>query len=137
MGLSTLKFSREYTMPDTIPDFDNEKIARIIKERYGLEGEISSLNSFEDQNTLIKTETEKFVLKIANKRMRHEYMQMQTDILNHLRDTAPELTIPRVIKTLNGEENILEEDFPVRLLIFLEGDILGDVKRSPARMALT
>ncbi len=45
-------------MSDQVPNFSNESIARILMELYGLEGEISSLVSFEDQNALIKTSGE-------------------------------------------------------------------------------
>ena len=42
-------------MPDQVPNFNNETIAKLAKELYGIEGEISSFVSFEDQNALIKT----------------------------------------------------------------------------------
>ena len=36
-----------------VPNFDNEKIARILKENYEIEGRISAFVAFEDQNALV------------------------------------------------------------------------------------
>ncbi|WP_457551130.1 phosphotransferase [Desulfobacula sp.] len=51
-----------------VPNFDEQAFTEIAREHYGLEGEISSFVSYEDQNALIKTPKGKFVIKIANKR---------------------------------------------------------------------
>ena len=118
-------------MTEEVPNFDNEKIAKIVKEYYGIEGKISSFVSFDDQNALIKTSTNKFVLKIANKKWSPAFVQMQSDVLDHLKVTAPLLTLPAVIHTLSGESMIIVDGFPVRLLSFLEGEILAKSPRTP------
>jgi len=55
-------------LQNEVPNFDSEKLAELAMQLYGIKGEISSLPSFEDQNTRIKTSAESYVLKIANKR---------------------------------------------------------------------
>ena len=114
-----------------VPNFDKQVLAKIAKEHYGLEGKISPLVSFEDQNALIKTSKGKFVIKIANKKWDLEFIKMQTEVLEYLKNVAPEMTFPSIVQSLNGEKNIFVDGFAVRLLTFLEGDILGNMKRSP------
>lgn len=114
-----------------VPQFDDEAIANLAMELYGIEGEISPLNSFEDQNALIKTSDGSYVLKFANTRWAIEYLQMQTEVLEHLGNVAPELSLPRIIPTKNGDAITIVDGFAVRLLNFIEGDIFGNVARSP------
>ena len=94
-------------MPEQVPNFDNETIAQLLLEHYGIKGEISSLVSFEDQNALIKTSDAKYVFKIANKKWSHEFLEMQTDVLVYLKSAAPELVFPIVVKTKNEQRRII------------------------------
>lgn len=119
-------------MSELIPNFDNEKIAQIMKELYGIEGEISPLVSYEDQNALIKTETGKLVLKIANTKWPRTFVQAQIDVLKHLKVTAPNLKFSDTVKTLNGNELTVIDGFCVRLLTFLEGEMLTRMPRNEA-----
>jgi len=114
-----------------VPNFDNEKIAELAMQLYGIEGEISSLPSFEDQNARIKTSAESYVLKIANKRWAKEELELQTFVLEHLKTTAPELSCPQVIASKSGAAITIVDGFAVRLFTFLEGKNLGEVLRSP------
>jgi Ser/Thr protein kinase RdoA (MazF antagonist) len=114
-----------------VPNFDEQAFTEIARKHYGLEGEISSFVSYEDQNALIKTPKGKFVIKIANKRWDLEFVRMQTEVLEYLKNAAPNMTFPTVVPSLNGEKTIFVDRFAVRLLTFLEGDILGNMKRSP------
>jgi Ser/Thr protein kinase RdoA (MazF antagonist) len=122
---------RENTVPSQVPNFDNETIAHLAMELYGIEGEISSFVSYEDQNARIKTSSDSYVLKIANKRWVIEELHMQIEALEHLRATAPELSVPHVIVTQSGDAITVVDGFAVRLFTFLEGNILADAQRSP------
>lgn len=115
-----------------VPKFDLEQIGKIFKEHYGLTGELTSFVSFEDQNAMINSDRGKFVLKIANKAWAKNFIEMQTDVLIHLREKAPNLTLPSVVKSLNGDNMITVDGFNMRCLSFLEGDVLDKVKRTPA-----
>jgi len=114
-----------------VSNFDNEKIAELAMQLYGIEGEISSFPSFEDQNARIKTSAESYVLKIANKRWTKEELELQTFVLEHLKATAPELSCPQVIASKSGVAITIVDGFAVRLFTFLEGKNLGEVLRSP------
>ena len=114
-----------------VPNFDEQALAKIAKEHYGLKGEISSFVSFEDQNALIKTPKGKFVIKIANKKWNLEFVKTQAEVLEHLKNVAPDMAFPSVVPSLKEEKIIFFDGFAVWLLTFLEGNTLGNMKRSP------
>ena len=91
---------------DEIPHFDRQFMARLVMDLYGIEGEISPLVSYEDQNALVKTPAAKYVLKIANKKWSPSFVQAQTDVLEYLKTNAPGLTFPGVVRTLDGFGNV-------------------------------
>lgn len=119
------------TVSEKQPHFDHKTIAHLAMELYGIEGEMSSLVSYEDQNAYIRTSGGSYVLKIANTRWTSEALHIQTEVLEHLATTAPELSFPQVIPTQSGETMTVVDGFAVRLFTFLEGNILGDALRSP------
>lgn len=115
---------------EEVPNFDTKKIAEVAMQLYGIEGEISSLNSFEDQNVLIKTSIGSFVLKIANKRWPEEELRIQTLLLDHLKTAAPKISWPQVVPNINGDTMTKVNGFHVRLLTFIEGVVLAESERS-------
>lgn len=121
------------SMPiDEIPGFDKQSMAGLVMDLYGIEGEISPLVSYEDQNALIRTPAAKYVLKIANKKWSHAFVQAQTDVLEYLKINAPGLTFPAVVPSLQGNTITRVEGFAVRLLTYLEGDLLTNTPRTAA-----
>lgn len=118
-------------MPKMTPSFSDEQIADLAKDLYGLEGEISSLVSFEDQNAHIKTSQGSYVLKIGNKRWNLDELHMQTEALEHLEVVAPDYTLPRVVPTKSGDTITIVNGHAVRLLTYVEGEIFSKVEKSP------
>ena len=104
---------------DEVPNFDKPFMARLVMDLYGIEGEISPLVSYEDQNALIKTPAAKYVLKIANRKWPDEFLQAQTDVFEYLKINAPDLAFPSVIQTLEGNTITHVKGFAVRLLTYL------------------
>ncbi len=119
-------------MNNPIPDFNDETIAKLVMELYGIEGKISALVSYEDQNARINTLKGSYVLKIANNRLPIEGLQVQTDAFEHVRKTVPTLNLPRIIPSIKGGLITIVDGFAIRLLTFLEGDVLANANRSPA-----
>ena len=118
-------------MNSQVPEFSNEAIADISRSLYGIEGKVSSLVSYENQNARIETQKGSYVIKIANNRFNAEALQMQIDVLSYLKDGAPDLAIPRVIPSKNKKNIEIVDGFAVRVFDFLKGDTLGNVARSP------
>jgi Ser/Thr protein kinase RdoA (MazF antagonist) len=118
-------------MPGNVPRFNDEALAKLALDIYGIKGEISPLVSYEDLNARIKTASATYVLKIANKKWSSEFLQMQTDVLVYLKNSVPELTFPAVIESLTGETMTSVDGFTVRLLTYLEGELLTNAARTP------
>ena len=64
-----------------VPSFNDEALAKLVLDIYGIICEISPLVSYEDQNARIKTSKGSYVLKIANTRLPIEGLQVQTDAI--------------------------------------------------------
>jgi len=122
----------EQNILDEVPNFDESNAAKIALQLYGIEGAIRQLNSFEDQNFLIKTASDKYVLKIANKRWTKDELTVQNLLFDHLQKASKGLSWPQVIRSKNGDSMTLVDGFEVRLLTFIEGDILADSERNEA-----
>lgn len=118
-------------MSEKVPCFNDEAIAKLILDIYGIKGDLSHLVSFEDQNVRVKTTNATYVLKIANTKWSSEFMQMQTDVLEYLKTSVPELTFPIVLKSLSGKTMTTVDGFAVRLLTYLEGELLTNTARTP------
>ncbi len=117
---------------DDIPNFDRQSMARLVMDLYGIEGDLSPLVSYEDQNALVRTPAAKYVLKIGNRKWPPSFVQAQTDVLEYLKINAPGLTFPSVIRTRDGNTITRVEGFAVRLLTYLEGELLTNTPRTPA-----
>ena len=118
-------------MSNEVPSFDHDQLAAIAMDLYGIEGKISFLDSYEDQNARIKTPMGSYVLKIANRRWTHEELDLQTRVLDHLNKSAPEVHSPLTLANKEGETMAEVDGFSIRMLTFLEGEILGKAARSP------
>ena len=119
-------------MSAQVPHFDNDKLAEIALTLYGIKGDITQLVSFEDQNARIKTPTDTYVMKVANARIKTSVLDMQTDILKHIHKTAPDIAVPQVLETKGGNTITDIDGHSVRMLTYIEGDLLTNAKRTPA-----
>lgn len=122
----------EQKVIDEVPNFDESSASKIALTLYGIEGAIRPLNSFEDQNFLIKADSDKYVLKIANKRWTKDELTVQNLLFDHLQKESKGLSWPQVIRSKNGDSMTLIDGFEVRLLTFIEGKILADSERNQA-----
>ena len=118
-------------MSAQVPHFDNDQIAEIALTLYDIKGEITQLVSFEDQNARIKTPNGSYVMKVANARIKKSVLDMQTDILKHIHKTAPDIAVPQVLVTKDGNTITEIDGHSVRMLTYLEGDLLTNAKRTP------
>ncbi|MDG1709415.1 MAG: phosphotransferase [Emcibacteraceae bacterium] len=115
-----------------VPNFDEDQMTKVLKEHYGVEGKISMLVAFEDQNAMVDTGDKRFVLKIANQIWNEDFLQAQIDVMSHLKTEAPTIQCPGIVETLTGKNIVYVDGFAVRLLTFLEGEMLTKMPRSPA-----
>ncbi|WCL54388.1 aminotransferase class III-fold pyridoxal phosphate-dependent enzyme [Gimibacter soli] len=121
------------------PALTGDEILALAEHLYGLQGRQSPLVSERDQNALIDADGARYVLKIANRAERTEFLAFQNAALTHVATAAPGLGVPRLIADRSGNaiatHMALGEPHAVRLLTYLEGKLFSEVPKTPALFA--
>jgi hydroxylysine kinase len=120
------------TIASPSPQFPEKELRYLLREQYGLEGELQELVSERDQNMRIATAAgEKYVLKIANTTEDPVVTDFQIKALLHLRGSAHGVNVPKVIQTLDGSASTkisgAHAEHIVRLVSYLPGVPFADV----------
>lgn len=118
------------------PAIDVEHALHHLREQFGLSGDLKPLTSERDQNFRVTTATDGcFVLKIANSAEDPAVTDLQSAALLHIEKTMPELPVPKVFRTLDGETSSRidanDRQHVVRVLSWLDGVPLQQSKRVP------
>lgn len=104
---------------------DAEVGASLARRLYGLAAAARELPSERDQNFELATERGAFVLKVSGEAERAENLDLQNRALDRLAETAPDLPLPRVVRTADGRSVGEHEGRFVRLLTHLPGTTLA------------
>ncbi|HSK08211.1 MAG TPA: phosphotransferase, partial [Vicinamibacterales bacterium] len=117
------------------PRFTALQALGILRALYGREGSLEALPSERDQNfKVVAPDGAAFVLKIANGTERAEVLDFENRAIAHLARTARNLSVPRLVPTLDGGEMGLvsgdasDAQHFVRLLTWIPGVPLALVK---------
>ena len=109
------------------PDFDVDTAAAIAAEHFGLRGSAQSLPSERDQNFLLTNEAgEKFVLKVANALESRTFLEAQNAVLKHLERRVS--ICQKLLPSLSGEEIVSVKSHFVRMVHYLPGEPLGEIR---------
>ena len=118
------------------PQFTPEMVRELLRERYGLEGELTPLDSERDQNLRIATAEGSWVVKIANAAESAAFVELQQVVLEHIARVDPALPVPRIRPTLGGEAidrwSAAGSVHLVRCVEWLPGAPLATSPRTPA-----
>lgn len=116
-----------------LPDFSLDEAACNLRDLYGIEGRLQSLNGERDLNYLVTTDSGLFVFKIANHDESYGMLECQHLALEHLasHQVMPQSTSS--VESLNGAviETISNETgvkYFCRLLPYIDGCLLSGVK---------
>ena len=109
-----------------------EAAAELVHGLYGIAGTASPLTSERDQNFCIEAADARYLLKISNAAEPREVTNFQTEAMRHIERVNPDLPVPRVLTTQEGDyEPVLEVagEAPrvVRLMTFMSGRPLHTV----------
>jgi 4-aminobutyrate aminotransferase-like enzyme/Ser/Thr protein kinase RdoA (MazF antagonist) len=107
---------------------DAEDAAGLARRLYGLAAAARELPSERDQNFELATERGAFVLKVSGEAERPENLDLQNRALDHLAEKAPDLPLPRVVRTADGRSVAEHEGRFVRLLTHLAGTTLAHAR---------
>jgi Ser/Thr protein kinase RdoA (MazF antagonist) len=120
------------------PAFSVEESEEIAKRSFGVSGSARALVSERDQNFHLRSaDGREYVLKIANPAEDPAVLDFQTQALLHIARVNPELPVPHLVTTIDGDSDCEIEGadgrrFITRLLSFLKGEVLDDVQPSRA-----
>lgn len=120
-----------------VPNVPKARAAKAAKEIFGVEGTLKPLESDRDTNYRLSTPRGDYVLKFFHPDEDAGVIDFQTEALLHIARHAPDLPVPVVQRTRTGESlgHYTAEDGRtsiVRLLSWLPGKTLGQVKATPA-----
>jgi 4-aminobutyrate aminotransferase-like enzyme/Ser/Thr protein kinase RdoA (MazF antagonist) len=122
------------------PDFTRDQAEQMALEYFGIRARAEILVSERDQNFRLRREDgEKFVLKIANPAESARVLEFQSAILEHAALCNPNLALPRLMRSVEGELIHAHLDkgttYLLRVVTWLDGVPLmerGHGKTSPA-----
>ncbi len=109
---------------------------RLAADLYGIQATAKRLSSERDDTfQLTDGSGISFTLKIAHPLEDQNGLRFQDGAMLHLEKAAPGVPVPRLVKTLSGDDThrLPQEDGgfrTVRLLTYLEGDVLSHARRS-------
>ncbi len=121
------------------PSSSSADAEEIVRRYYGLTATAKPLTGERDQNFLIATDDARYVLKATNPAEERAVTNFQTEVLLHVHAVAPQLPVPRIHLSLEGEAEVLVDTGDVqprlvRLVSFMPGIPLASV--SPRSAAL-
>ncbi len=92
----------KYLVTD-LPGFPDSELAGISNRLFGVEGEYRPLDSDRDQNFLLTSGDDRWVLKFHHPEEEASVVDFQNAALRHIAATAPDILVPEVVPTLTGE----------------------------------
>ena len=117
------------------PSFSMSAAAEVAKRVFDIAvDEIKPLDSYDDQNCLIKSKTKQYVLKISNTDFATDGLDMQNTALQALHEVGMPVPCPVACRGGNSAFISFATDkgvqFDVRLVTFLPGKLMGHAKSS-------
>ncbi len=92
----------KYLVTD-LPGFPDSELAGISSRLFGVEGEYRPLDSDRDQNFLLESGEDRWILKFHHPEEEASVVDFQNAALRHIAVTAPDILVPQVVPTLTGE----------------------------------
>ena len=123
-------------MTSNPPVFPAEQAISIAARHYGIQARVRPLDSERDQNFRLDADNGKqFTLKISNDAEQWQVIDFQNQALLHVAAKDPSIPLPRVIPALDGQLDCSVDSagksYFVRVLSWLEGEVLGEATSSP------
>jgi len=118
------------------PSFSTVEAQAFLRTRFGIEGELASLPSERDQNFRVRAADDRMLtFKVMNAAEPLSAIEFQTALLRHLEACAPDLAVPRIVPSTDGEDYVLVDgpdgQHALRLVTYLPGVPLAEAARTP------
>jgi Ser/Thr protein kinase RdoA (MazF antagonist) len=122
-----------------VPSLALDEVRALVSRLYGIAGSVKSLVGERDQNCCIETaDGTRYVLKISNPSEPVAVVDFQIGVLEHMARVAPDLPVPRVVRTLGGRTRDTVTlaggvQTTVRMLTYLDGVQIKETPRTAAQ----
>jgi len=113
--------------------FTPKHITQLAATHYGLQGDLKALPGYVDLNYRLTTPEGKYIIKITSSDTDLARLQMQNEVLLHVRKHVPDVRTQDVLANIKGEylTHIQSPDGTVRylrILTYLEGDLWANIR---------
>jgi 4-aminobutyrate aminotransferase-like enzyme/Ser/Thr protein kinase RdoA (MazF antagonist) len=89
------------------PEIDLSALHVSLATSWGLEGEITAVHGERDRNFRIDASSGRYLLKVHNPADTDEVLDFQYSALRHIRAVAPDLPVPEVVPTRQGQRSVV------------------------------
>jgi Ser/Thr protein kinase RdoA (MazF antagonist) len=94
-------------MKTSPPEISETAASRLLRDQFGIEGDLETLVSEHDQNFCVRQASgESFILKITNSAEAVELTDFQTGALLHIAEVDPDFPAPRVVRSIDGKTRV-------------------------------
>lgn len=113
-------------------------IASLVLTEYGLDGRIERLVGEKDDNFRLSTSIgNQYLIKVAHANEEFDVTNLQTSVLKYLESHAPQLTVQRVVRSIDGSLDVVANGGPldgrfVRVTTYLDGSPMRSVTPTAA-----
>jgi 4-aminobutyrate aminotransferase-like enzyme/Ser/Thr protein kinase RdoA (MazF antagonist) len=88
------------------PELDLSALHDSLATRWGLEGDLTAVHGERDRNFRVDTPRGRYLLKVHNPADAEEVLDFQYSALRHIRAVAPDVPVPDVVTTRQGEWSV-------------------------------
>lgn len=103
------------------PDVSAEKAVRILREVYGLDGNVETLQGERDRSFKMSVDSATYVLKVGNPADRPDALEGQAGAMEYALAADPSLPVPAVVRSRDGSLGPHHRGHSVQLVQFVEG----------------
>lgn len=117
-------------------------VLELLKHSYGLKGALVRIPTEKDETFRLQDGQESYLVKVSPPDEDPVIVHLQTSCMEHLERTAPELPVQRLIRSLDGDPQVLIPtptgpfDRVFRVMRFMPGNLLANHEASAGQFQL-
>lgn len=134
------QIARESALESNAGKFPEWQVVAELSRQYGLTGELTRIPTEKDDTFRLAATGGHFLVKISPATERTQTVNLQCAVMLHLENSAQAIPAQRLIRGVRGQVESVVIDpggnvRVMRVLSYLEGDLMAKVKPTPAQFA--